>query len=141
MDATIEPTRTLFSNKTEKMTGIEFPYGNLVIVSGCFSLNEIRIIQNDPNILASNLPYELLTTDERYIANSGYYKGDETNSDNFRIFCYHQLTHPMLSRWVAVYNERGFGTPKNCMDNCMNVAGRLVSTLASRRDLFDTIGR
>lgn len=143
LDATIEfVPNSMKWNLVESMWWIDFEYGRLYGASGCFSLNEIRIIQNDPNMSSSNIPYELSTNNEKYIANSGWYNGDESDPDNARIFCYHQLTHPMLSRWYALYNERGFGTPKNCMDNCMTrAAGGMLGTLARRRDLFDTIGK
>ena len=141
LDATIEPTGTAYSNNTEMIFAKRFSYGNLVFASGCFSVNEVRNIQNDPNITANTLPYELLTTNEMYTANNGWYNGDENDPENARNYCYHQLTHPMLSRWWAVYNERGFATPKQCMDACMNKGvGNIMSTVARRRDLFDSIG-
>lgn len=140
LDATVGPTKGIFYNNIEGLVGMNFSYGTLVYATGCFSMNEIRKIQGDENL--KNNPDILETSDEDLIGNSGWYNGDESNPDNERKYCYHQLIHPMLSKWVKPVVSSNFNSELDCYMMCTpGIYNDGVKYLKTRQMMYDSIGR
>ena len=130
LDATIEPADVLYLNIIEWMYGREFSYGIISMAITMLSLSDIREINNNSNI--SGAPNELLTSDERLLGREGWYNDDKTSPDNERVYCYYQMTHPMLSRWILLGK---YPTPTNCINN----VSWYGLTLDRRKQLFNAI--
>lgn len=140
LDATLEPGSAPFVSGAEAMFARSFAYGTLVFATGCFSWNDLRQIQGDETI--TTLPHILSTSDEDLIGNSGWYNGDESNPDNERKYCYHQLIHPMLSKWHMNRYDANLKTAIDCSNFCTgNSNARVLGRQDWRELLFDTIGR
>jgi hypothetical protein len=140
LDATVSPTKGIFNSNIEGLVGMNFSYGTLVYATGCFSINEIRKIQGDESLKTQ--PDILETSDEDLIGNSGWYNGDESNPDNERIYCYHQLIHPMLSKWVRPVVSAKFNNELACYMQCTpGIYNDGVKYLQTRQMMYDTIGR
>lgn len=130
LDATVNVGEELYYNYIEWLYGRETPYGSIHTAITLLSIADIQEIENNTNIASA--PDVLSVSDERILGRDGCYNDDCTDANNERIYCYYQMTHPMLSRWVLQGKHTG-------VTNCINNVRWYALGLDGRKKLFNAI--
>ena len=94
LDATVRATWCSY-NDVEFIWWAEFPYGNIYGYYTYLSLQEIKDIQNNPDLTTAP---SVLDTDSDELVGRGWNTTDEYG--NKRQYPYFKITHPMSSNWI-----------------------------------------
>ena len=131
LDATVKGTSCGY-NETEYMFWTQFPYGKIYGAWTFLSIQEVRKIENNPDLTA--FPGVLNTDSDELIGRSG--KDEDGNQRNM---IYLKITHPMSSNW-AVPPENSSNMNRMCYFLQQDAAGDVRGNYL-RTNLFDAIGK
>ncbi|MDW2994755.1 MAG: hypothetical protein R8N24_01865 [Alphaproteobacteria bacterium] len=128
LDATVSATASDY-NGIEWIWWATFPYGKIYGYGTYLSLQEVREIENNPDLTA--FPYVLNTDSDELIGRNA----NTTDANgNVRDRFYYKMAHPMSSNWVYT----------NYIDTLGNLTYRIYTDpilgLSLRRVMFNAIG-
>lgn len=150
-DTTVIPLDSLASNMinvyhhdSERIGYVDFDYGRVHYAATCLSKADIAEIEGiDANTITNQtVPSVLSTNSERLHGRFELYGGNTSNDALYgRIYCYCQITHPMLSHWVlntawAPHTRCGTAGGGECSYRCREM---LWSSIDKRTLLFRSV--